>query len=247
MVESERDDEAMPAFPWDRAPRKRAAPPRVPLTRQRIIDAAFVVLDREGYDRLSMRQVAGELGVAVSALYAHVKGKEDLLQQMYLRLFEGLHLPEPDPERWQEQVKEYAREARTRLLAHRDMAKISMSSLPFGPEMLPAVEALVALFRTAGLPVQVAAAAGDMLSTFIDGFAYSETMWEERRRGSEVRSWEELRETLTAYFDALPPDRFPHLSAIGNQMFTEDNDTRFDLGLDIILRGLASYAERDAS
>ncbi|RCG32200.1 TetR/AcrR family transcriptional regulator [Sphaerisporangium album] len=241
MTGPERDD-AVPAPPWERS-RRRPAQVRVPLTRKRVVDAAFAVLDREGYDRLSMRQVAGELGVAVSALYAHVAGKDDLFRLMYMRLFDHWEPPEPDPERWQEQVKDFARRGRGLLLEHRDMARISMAQIPFTPELLPKIERMLSLFRGAGLPDHVAAAAGDMISTFIEGFAYAESMWEERLRGTEAASWEQMRETITGYFDALPPERFPHLLALSGLMFEETNDERFDVGLDIIVRGLASYIE----
>jgi AcrR family transcriptional regulator len=220
---------------------------RVPLTLERIVDAAYAVLDREGYDGLSMRQVAAELRVAVSALYAHVTSKDELLEHMYSRLFDGYELPDPDPAHWQDQIKDFARQGRERLLAHRDMARISMAHVPFTPELLPHVERLVAIFRAAGLPDEVAAAAGDMISTFMDGFAFEESMWDERRRNSDAASWDELRTTMRGYFDALPPERFPNLIALSGMMFDETNDARFELGLDIILRGLASYIEPPAT
>ncbi|GAA3839985.1 TetR family transcriptional regulator ActII [Sphaerisporangium flaviroseum] len=219
------------------------APVRVPLTRERIIDAAYTVLDREGYERLSMRQVAGELGVAVSALYAHVSSKDELLEHMYTRLFDGHSLPDPDPEHWQEQIKDFAREGRARLLRHRDMARISMAHVPFTPELLPHVERLLAIFRAGGLPDAVAAAAGDMMSTFMEGFTFEESMWEERRRNTEAASWKEMRSTIKGYFDTLPPERFPNLIALSGMIFDDDNDARFELGIEIILRGLASYIE----
>ncbi|WP_214409604.1 TetR/AcrR family transcriptional regulator [Sphaerisporangium fuscum] len=239
-------DEPVPTPPWERS-RKRAAHVRVPLTLERIVDAAYVVLDREGYDRLSMRQVAAELGVAVSALYAHVTSKDELLEHMYHRLFEGFELPPPDPAHWQDQVMDFARGAREKLTAHRDMARISMAYAPFTPELMPHVERLLAIFRTAGMPDRVAATAGDIISTFIDGFAYAESMWEERRRSSEAGTWEEMRESINDYFDSLPPERFPHLVALSSLMFGESNDERFELGMDIIIRGLASYIEPGTS
>ncbi|MFC4588380.1 TetR/AcrR family transcriptional regulator [Sphaerisporangium corydalis] len=242
MSEPESGGESMAPPPWERS-RRRVAPVRVPLTLERITDAAFTVLDREGFERLSMRQVAAELGVAVSALYAHVAGKDELLQQMYNRLFEGYELPDPDPEHWQDQVKDFARQGRERLLAHRDMARISMAHVPFTPELLPHIERLMAIFRAAGLPDAVAAAAGDMISTYMDGFTYEESMWEERRRTTKADSWEEMQATIKGYFDALPPERFPHLVALSGLMFDESNDDRFELGLDIIMRGLASYIQ----
>lgn len=230
----------MPTPPWERPPRRRT-PARVPLTRERIVDAAYTVLDREGYDRLSMRQVAAELGVAVSALYVHVRDKDELLQLMYARMFEGHELPEPDPEHWREQIRDYAARARERLLSHRDLAKLAMGHVPFTPDLLPHVERLVAILAAAGLPRRVLAIAGDLLSTYITGFVLEEDLWRERYRETDT-SWHKVREEINGYFASLPPDRFPHLVALADLMIDESNDYRFGLGLEVILRGLASYA-----
>lgn len=241
----------LPPSPWERGrpARSHVAPARAPLSRERIVEAAFTVLDRQGFDGLSMRQVASELGVAVSALYAHVHSKDDLLELMYTRLFDGVETPEPDPERWQEQVRDFARSGRQRLKSHRDMARISMAHVPFTAELLPHVEALLALFRTAGLPDRIAAEAGDLISTYIDGFVLEEGMWEERRgarhEGDDASparpDWREMRDQMQNYFASLPAEDFPHLRALSGLIVTGSNDERFDIGLEIILRGLASY------
>ena len=233
----------LPAAPWDHR-RRRPAPGKAPLTRERIVDAAFTVLDRDGYDRLSMRQVALELGVAVSALYAHVAGKDELIELMYHRLFEGRSVPDPDPERWQEQIKEYAREGRAALVRHRDMARISMGQLPFSPTLLPHVERLLAIIRASGMPDRVAAMAGDLLSTYIEGFTLEEGMWLERYKELDEDTWASERQKIIDYFAALPADRFPNMVAMAGLMVDESNDYRFELGLDILVRGLASYVEK---
>ncbi|AXI80389.1 TetR/AcrR family transcriptional regulator [Peterkaempfera bronchialis] len=238
--------DALPQAPWERA-RRPPTPARVPLTRDRIVDAAFTVLDREGLDGLSMRQVAAELQVAVSALYAHVSAKDELLELMYNRMFVGYELPEPDPERWQEQVKDFARQGRARLLAHRDMARISMAHVPFTSELLPHVEQFLAMFRTAGLPDRISAVAGDVLSTYLDGFTLEEGIWTDRMRqeedGDGTASWQQRKSEMQQYFAALPQDRFPHLTALAHLMADETQDQRFELGLEIIVRGLASYLD----
>lgn len=239
-----------PPSPWERErpARARVAPARAPLSRERVVEAAFTVLDRQGLDGLSMRQVAAELGVTVSALYAHVRSKDDLLELMYTRLFDGFEMPEPDPERWQEQVRDYARSGRRRLRSHRDMARISMAHVPFTAELLPHVEALLAVFRTAGLPDRIAAEAGDLISTYIDGFVLEEGMWQDRadQHGGDGSSlarpdWREMAEEMRNYFSALPEEDFPHLRALSGLMVSDSSDERFDIGVEIILRGLASY------
>jgi AcrR family transcriptional regulator len=239
-----------PPSPWERKrpARAQAAPARAPLSRDRVVEAAFTVLDRQGLDGLSMRQVAAELGVTVSALYAHVSSKDDLLELMYTRLFDGFEMPEADPERWQEQLRDFARAGRKRLLSHRDMARISMAHVPFTAELLPHVEALLAIFRTAGLPDRIAAEAGDLISTYIDGFVLEEGMWQDRatRQGGDGASlarpdWREMADRMQDYFASLPAEDFPHLRALAGLMVTDSSDERFDIGLEIILRGLASY------
>ncbi|MET8409579.1 TetR/AcrR family transcriptional regulator [Streptomyces sp. NPDC005195] len=239
-----------PPSPWERErpARARVAPARTPLSRERIAEAALTVLDRQGLDRLSMRQVAAELDVTVSALYAHVSSKDDLLELMYTRLFDGFEPPAADPERWQEEVRDYARSGRRRLLSHRDMARISMAHVPFTAELLPHVEALLAVFRTAGLPDRIAAEAGDLISTYIDGFTLEEGMWQDRaaQQGGASSSparpdWREMAGEMQDYFASLPAADFPHLRALAGVMVTDSSDERFDIGLEIILRGLASY------
>ncbi|MEV6293889.1 TetR/AcrR family transcriptional regulator [Streptomyces sp. NPDC051896] len=237
-----------PPSPWERErpARTHVTPVRTPLSRERVVEAAFTVLDRHGLDGLSMRQVAAELGVAVSALYAHVSSKDDLLELMYTRLFAGYAMPAPDPENWQEQLRDFARAWRRRLLSHRDMARIAMAHVPFTAELLPHVEALLAIFRTAGLPDRIAAEAGDLISTYIDGFVLEEGMWQDRAAqhgGASLArpDWREMTGEMQNYFASLPAQDFPNLRALSSLMVTDSSDERFDIGLEIILRGLASY------
>lgn len=51
----------------------------MPLTRKLVIDAAMRLVDDDGLDALSLRTLAGRLGVQAPTLYWHVKGKSELL------------------------------------------------------------------------------------------------------------------------------------------------------------------------
>ncbi|NJL78820.1 MAG: TetR family transcriptional regulator [Richelia sp. SM2_1_7] len=46
--------------------------PQLPLSRERVLDAALSMADREGIKALSMRKLAQELGVKAMSLYNHV-------------------------------------------------------------------------------------------------------------------------------------------------------------------------------
>src|SRR3974390_1525662 len=47
--------------------------------RRRLVDAARALVETGGLDALSMRKVAAEVGVAPTAIYWHVGGREALL------------------------------------------------------------------------------------------------------------------------------------------------------------------------
>lgn len=86
-------------------------PRRDPLTRAAIVDAAREMLRTTELDNLSLRKLAGSLGVTAPALYAHVEDKEDLLRAVAETGFSALvhrldQVSEPDPV---ERLREYGR------------------------------------------------------------------------------------------------------------------------------------------
>ena len=66
---------------------------RLPLSRDRVVAEAMAPADEEGLAALSMRALAGRLGVEAMSLYHHVAGKEDLLDAMVDAVFGEMHLP----------------------------------------------------------------------------------------------------------------------------------------------------------
>jgi len=60
---------------------------RLPLTRQRVADAALEFIDAHGLEGLSMRKLGAELGVEAMSLYNHVTNKADLLDAVAERLY----------------------------------------------------------------------------------------------------------------------------------------------------------------
>ena len=49
----------------------------------RIIDAALEMFAREGYDKITMRDIAGAVGILSGSIYGHYKSKESILQECY--------------------------------------------------------------------------------------------------------------------------------------------------------------------
>ena len=90
---------ALPAAPA-RVTRRRPAAGRKPaLSVPVIVAAAIEVLDEAGFAGLSMRRVADRLGTGAASLYAHVSGREELLELVFDALVGQVRLEEPDPAR----------------------------------------------------------------------------------------------------------------------------------------------------
>ena len=55
------------------------AAPRLPLSKERVLQAALELADRGGSEAVSMRKLGQALGVDAMSLYHHVRNKEDIL------------------------------------------------------------------------------------------------------------------------------------------------------------------------
>lgn len=228
--------------PPGRRPR-RPAPVRQPLTQERIVAAAIGVLDAEGLEAVTMRRVAQEIGTGPASLYAHVSDKQELRELMLDSIAAEIRLPEPDPARWREQLKEIASETRRVYTSHRDIAKVSMGLIPTGPNLLAVAETELALMRAGGVPPKIAALAVDTLGMYIDADAVEDTFYTATVTG-DADPWEHFHkyiEEIRRYFAALPPERYPNIIAMLDDLTSEGGAERFEFGLDLLLRGIASY------
>ena len=89
---------------------------RTALTVEAIVAAAIELLDEAGVAGLSMRRIADQLGTGAASLYAHVSGRDELLELVFDELVGQVPLPEPDPKIWREQVRQMARDLRRVLI-----------------------------------------------------------------------------------------------------------------------------------
>ena len=237
-----------PAVPSAPRPRRRGArperPARAPLSREAIADAAMAILETEGLDAMSMRRVAGALGTGPASLYAHIDDKEDLVSMLVDRAAGEIELPEPDPGRWQEQVRGFVRSMRASLARHRNLARATLGMIPTGPNALAATDWLIGLLQAAGLPDRTVAYACDLLPLYAGAVAFEEGILESRLAPEHAEAY--VAE-LQAYFTSLPAERYPHLVALVGPLMANEGDDRFEFGLDVLVAGLAAQAAREAA
>jgi AcrR family transcriptional regulator len=224
--------------PWWRGPKGRSA--RVaPISRDAIVEAAIRILDAEGVDALTIRRLATELDTGPATLYWHIAGKEELGELVYDRLMGEVELPEPDPEHWEEQIKAIARQGYQVMLAHNDAVKLSIGRIPMGPNMLRIMEWTLGLLLGAGIREDIASYFGDLIGRYIDASVLELTA--APAMGSTTADPAAAAAMIKDYFTSLPADQFPNLLAMSSTMFRPSDDDRFEMGLDILVRGLHAY------
>jgi AcrR family transcriptional regulator len=235
-----RDTTGIPEPPWHGS-RKPAS--RTPLTREAIVDAALRVLDAEGVDGLSMRRVGEELGAGAASIYWHVRNKDELIQLVFERVITEIELPVPDPSRWQEQLGMLVVQMRAILNKHRDVARLSLGRVPTGPSLVVSIEWLFTLLKPVGIPDKVIAYLGDLFGLYAGAFAFEESLGTESLTGPDLTP-EQFFTMLRNYIADLPEDRFPHTRRTVDLIFSNDREDRYMFGVDLMIRGLASYADQ---
>jgi TetR/AcrR family transcriptional regulator, tetracycline repressor protein len=179
---------------------------------------------------------------SAASLYWHVGSKDGLLDLLFDRLIGGIPVPEPDPGRWQEQLKQVARGQRATILRHRDVVRLSLGRIAMGPHALRHAERVLAILHAGGVPDELAVAGQQLLISIVSGFAIDET-GEGGRPPAESPSVGEAASMARDYVAALPADRFPHLVRLADQLAVDDPDQRFELLLDLFVDGLAQRAQ----
>src|SRR5205085_7208236 len=126
----------------------------------------------------------------------------------------------------QEQLKVFARATRQMFKNRRDAAQLSMGRIPSGPNSLPMMERTLALLASAALPPRVISYAADMFALYVGAFAYEESM--------PPPDLEQMGQALKS----LPPEQFPLMTGLADELMAGDADERFEWALDLLIAGL---------
>lgn len=97
------------------------------LDRQQVVNAAIQLLDDDGLDSLSLRTLAGRLGVQAPTLYWHIGSKAELLDSLADAILdEAIRAIPPSglDDNWGEWLLTVLSELRRALLRHRDGARV---------------------------------------------------------------------------------------------------------------------------
>lgn len=218
------------------------------LSRERIVDTALSQMAEDGYDAVSMRSLARALGTGPASLYAHVANKDELDQLVVDRIAMQVSLPEPDPERWRDQVRQLMREMLAAYRAHPGSARAALATIPTGEGGLRVADVTMGVLLAGGIAPQAAAWFIDVSALYVSAIAAEESIWLQRAKAAERAGGsiteEETVEQIKEVFASLPPAVFPNLARHAEVLTAGDGDERFEFGLDLLLAGLGVVSRR---
>jgi AcrR family transcriptional regulator len=205
---------------------KRGRPPV--LDEPGIVAAALRLVDGAGFDALTVRALAAELGVSPAALYGHVESKDALVDLVIDHLLAGVRIPARGKAR--QRVEAVAVSVMRTLHSHPGLSQAILQRGAAGPHGVAVTEQMLALLREAGVPDGKLWDAYHVLLVYIHGHVLA-TTWP--RTGRHRRRSEAARGQLRS----LPPESVPAITAASSG-WRDDPPARFLLGLRALLDGV---------
>ncbi|ROO84585.1 TetR family transcriptional regulator [Actinocorallia herbida] len=200
------------------------------LTRERIVDAAVALVERNGPDALSMRAVANELGVAVMSLYNHVPNKAALLKGIAERVMADLDLPEDGHLDWRARARELIRAFRRVARENprcTDLIVTHSVEVPFG---LQPVERGLAIAHDAGFDGPTSVRLMRAIISYAQGSLLRET--------EQAKMLYHLPADAAGAFADLDPARFPRVMSLAKELTEHDAESDFEFGLDLFINAI---------
>jgi len=210
-----------------------STPPRVPLTRERVLHVAIGLADQGGLESVSMRKLGQELGVEAMALYYHFASRDEIVDGLVDLVFGEVDLPPADGA-WKAAMRRRAISLRDVLLRHRWAIGLMEARATPGPANLRHHDAVIGSLRAAGFDLAMVAHAYSVLDGYIYGFALT-------KMNIPFTTAEEVEQVAQSMLQPFPLNEFPNLGAFiaGHIMKPGyDFNDEFEYGLDLILDGL---------
>ncbi|GAA2046167.1 TetR/AcrR family transcriptional regulator C-terminal domain-containing protein [Catenulispora yoronensis] len=225
-------------------------------SRQKIAEAALRIADEEGFEAVSMRRVAAELGAAPMTLYNYVRTKNDLLALMHDAILGEVLVPEEQlPGTWREAVTAIACRVRAVLVRHPWAVSALQEAQP-GPNAMRRFEQFLAATSDSGLSTGQKFDLLSVLNAYVFGNALITV--ESRKRADYPIDDPALVEQVSAFARAqMETGEFPHTAKLmaGFADGTDDStgppmdevgvDQQFQRGLAAMLDGLTEQFAAD--
>ncbi|WP_308250590.1 TetR/AcrR family transcriptional regulator C-terminal domain-containing protein [Nonomuraea rhizosphaerae] len=217
------------------------------LTRERVVRTAVEIADAEGLAALSMRAVAGRLGVATMSLYRHVAGKDDLVELMVDAVLTDFPLPAEPPDGWRARLEVMARLQWAAYRRHPWMARITSLTRPLpSPSLLRHTEWALAAVEGHGLDPESMMHVHILLYSYVQGIAANIELEIQAEAATGLTGDEWMRTQDTHLTAIAHSGAYPTFVAVVERLggdFDLNLDRLFEFGLRPLLDGLTTVIE----
>lgn len=212
---------------------------REKLTRERVLRAALDFVDAHGLAALSMHKLGAALGVKGMSLYTHVDSKDALLDGL-VEVMSAETAPAPAPGAdWRDALRGYARSLREVMRRHPAAAPLMVSRPVMPASRLERLDGYLQVLLHAGFPEDLALEALRIVFVYAHGHALAEVTFTDC--GVSAAADGDQLTLIRRATEMVSRDTPDHLLRLAVRFCGgSDLDRQFDLGIDLMIRGLES-------
>jgi AcrR family transcriptional regulator len=205
------------------------------------VQAAIAIADADGFDAISMRRIAAQLGVGTMSLYWYVTNKDELLDLVYDEIFGEIEQPLIASGDWRNDAEQLAHATRNVLLRHPWLVSVAGNQPALGPNLLRHIESALAIFEPLGLSSVEMLSIMSAIDISITGFVVHELRHKSLYQQHDMTE-DEMFAWLEPYLEAqLATGQYPIFRRVIESMHEElDAEAQFKFGLDCLLDGIAA-------
>lgn len=200
---------------------------KAPLSRERIETVAAGMIEEEGLEAFSFRKLAALLGCEAMSIYHYFPSKAHLFDALLDRLLAGARIPPADLP-WRERLREMCRGYRDLALRNPQFFRFAVLHRMNTAAGLGYLEGLLRIFHDAGFDTEASARLFRAVGYYVSGAALDEAAG--YARGPSAA-------------EPVPPEAaerdYPLITAVNPYFRQDERETTFELGLDILLDGIA--------
>jgi AcrR family transcriptional regulator len=221
---------------------------RSPLTRERVLQAALALADKNGLGSVTMRHLAQELGVEAMSLYKYVSNKDDLLDGLIELVALQMSVPSSNAG-WKEALRERANSERKILNQHSWAVDLFESRSGTGVTRLRHQNHMIGILRKAKFPIDLVFKALIAQTSYVYGFVMMETAWSYQSKETTDQKRALISETEYPYvFEMIRwvTEKNKKNAEVGIHT-PSGHSADFEFGLNLILNGLESASDIQTS
>lgn len=227
-------------------------PQEVTTRLESIVEKTIELLDEEGLAGLSMRSLGARLNTAATAVYWHVKSKDELIMLAGAQVWDEIALPDLTTTPWRDAGMNLARELSAMLARHPWLVQTLGSYLQHGRGKARFDDHSLAVYEMAGFSAADADQAVAVVFMFVLGSAMGQSASQSLRRTLSQQN-QDANEVINAAIaqQVEVAQEFPRLRArvegLGDADYYGAPRNSFEFGLEAIFDGLERQLQGSGS